>query len=199
MVIELAGEPAQPVKREFVIVSRPCRAQPALDRGPVALGQVLQHISFLVAKAPMHRHIAEHLAHRGPQRLAAVEHHEHALLDVHAAIDEVGQQRDGDRLVLGRAVPQAQCDLDRVGRDPQRPTQQRPLSSIPSSINAANRMSAETGRALIRDLPYEPTSRAASAASVADTPECRFRGSSGSRMQRPHPRASSCTSTSTRP
>jgi hypothetical protein len=35
-----------------VIGQLPGRAQPALDRGPVALGQVIEDVSFLVAIMP---------------------------------------------------------------------------------------------------------------------------------------------------
>jgi hypothetical protein len=46
-------------------------------------------MTFLVANAALDRHRAEHLADRRPQRLAAVEHGQDALLDVQAAVDEV--------------------------------------------------------------------------------------------------------------
>jgi hypothetical protein len=36
-----------------------------------------------------------------PERLGAVDHAEHALLDIQAALDEAGPQRRGDRAVLG--------------------------------------------------------------------------------------------------
>ena len=46
-------------------------------------------MTFLVADAALHRHGPEHVGHGGPERLAAVEHDEHALLAVQAAVDEV--------------------------------------------------------------------------------------------------------------
>jgi len=46
-------------------------------------------MTFLVANAARHRHGAEHLVDRRAQCLAAVEHDEHALLDIQAPVDEV--------------------------------------------------------------------------------------------------------------
>ncbi len=78
-------------------------------------------MTFLVADAALHRRVdAEHVADRLAQRLAAVEHDEHALLDVQASLDQVREQRSRDGGVLGRAVPQPERDLDAVGRDPER-------------------------------------------------------------------------------
>ena len=77
------------VERECVVVGGPRAAQPHLDRGAVALGQVVEHVSLFVADAALHRHRAEYLGHGGPECLAAVEDDEHALLDVQAAVDEV--------------------------------------------------------------------------------------------------------------
>jgi hypothetical protein len=70
---------------------------------------------------------AEHVADRLAQRLGSVDHAQHALLDVEAALDEVGQQRGRDGGVLGRAVPQPQRLLDAVGVDPQRHDAAAPL------------------------------------------------------------------------
>jgi hypothetical protein len=64
-------------------------AQAHLDRGAVALGQVIEDAAFLVANAALHRDRAEHLADCGAQRLGSVEHDEHALLDVKSAVHEV--------------------------------------------------------------------------------------------------------------
>jgi hypothetical protein len=59
-------------------------------------------MTFLVAHAALHRRVdAEHHADGLAERLGAVEHAEHALLNVQAALDEVRQQRRGDRGVLG--------------------------------------------------------------------------------------------------
>ena len=63
---------------------------------------------------------AEHVADRLAQRLGAVDDDQHALLDIEAALDEVGQQRGRDGGVLGRAVPQPERVLDAVGVDPER-------------------------------------------------------------------------------
>ena len=51
-VRELGGESLETVGRGVVIGQLPGRAQPALDRGPVALGQVIEDVSFLVALMP---------------------------------------------------------------------------------------------------------------------------------------------------
>jgi hypothetical protein len=59
-------------------------------------------MTFLVAHATLGRRVAaEHVADRLPERLGAVDHHQHALLGVEAAFDEVGQQRGRDGRVLG--------------------------------------------------------------------------------------------------
>jgi hypothetical protein len=63
---------------------------------------------------------AEHVADGLPERLGAVDDDEHALLDIEAALDEVGQQRGGDGGVLGRAVPEPERVLDPVGVNAQR-------------------------------------------------------------------------------
>ena len=84
-------------------------------------GRWSEHVALLVAHAALHRGVdAEHVADRLAQRLGAVDDHEHALLDVEAALDEVGQQRGRDRRVLGRAVPEPERVLDAVAVDPQR-------------------------------------------------------------------------------
>jgi hypothetical protein len=61
----------------------------------------------------------------------AVHHDELALLDIEAAVDEVGEQRGGDGGVLGRAVPEAERVLDAVGVDPQRDHQAAALELDP--------------------------------------------------------------------
>jgi len=77
-------------------------------------------MTFLVANAALHRRVdAEHVTHRLAQRLGAVDHDQHALLDIEAALDQVRQQRGRDGRVLGRAVPQTERALDPVGVDPQ--------------------------------------------------------------------------------
>jgi hypothetical protein len=73
-----------------------------------------------MAHTPLDWHRPERLDDRGPQRLGAVQDDEHALLDVQAAGDQVGEQVGGDRLVLRRAVPEPQRHLHAVRRDPER-------------------------------------------------------------------------------
>ena len=72
-----------------MVVAGPRAAQPRLDGGAVALGQVIEDAAFLVAHAALHRHGPEHLGDGGPQRLGSVEHDEHALLDIQPAVHEV--------------------------------------------------------------------------------------------------------------
>jgi hypothetical protein len=92
-------------------------------------------MTFLVAHAALHRRVdAEHVADGLAHRLGAVDDDQDALLCVQAALDEVGQQRGRDNAVLGRAVPQPKRVLDAVAVD-RATTQQRPLSSMPSSIS----------------------------------------------------------------
>lgn len=95
--VELAGQRSQTLERDGVLVDTPGRAEPLLDGGSVAFGQVVEHVAFLVADTALHRRVdAEHVADRLAQRLRAVEDAEHALLDVQPAVDEVGEQRGGD-------------------------------------------------------------------------------------------------------
>ncbi len=88
-VRELAGERLQPLDRRLVIGQLPGRAQPPLDGGPVALGEVIEHVAFLVAHAALDGDVAEDGVDGGPQRLAAVHDDEHAQIAVQAALDEV--------------------------------------------------------------------------------------------------------------
>jgi len=93
-------------------------------------------MTFLVANAALHRRVdAEHVAHGLAQRLIAVEHDEHALLDIQPALDEVRQHVvatvafsvEPSRSPSGCLTPSVSMPSA---------TQQRPLSSIPSSISA---------------------------------------------------------------
>ena len=64
--------------------------------------------------AAMHeRVLAEDVLDRPPQRLSAVDDEQDRLIGIQAAIDQVGQQRAGERGVLGRAFPQPERDLSR--------------------------------------------------------------------------------------
>jgi len=60
-----------------------------LTAGRSRSGKWSSTLRFLVADAPLHRDGAEHLVDGGPQRLAAVQDDEDALLDVQAPVDEV--------------------------------------------------------------------------------------------------------------
>ncbi len=66
---------------------------------------MVEDVAFLVADAALDGHRAEDLVDSRAQRLAAVEDNEDALLDIQAAVHEVGEQVAGDGGVLGRAVP----------------------------------------------------------------------------------------------
>jgi hypothetical protein len=71
--------------------------------------------------AAMHeRVLAEDVADRAAQRLGAVDHEQDRLLGIEAAVDEIGEQRAGERGVLGRPFPQPERDLDALGGDPER-------------------------------------------------------------------------------
>ena len=61
------------------------------------------------------RVLAEDVLDRPAQRLAAVDDEQDRLLGIKAAVDEVGEQRPGERRVLGRAFPEPERDLDAVG------------------------------------------------------------------------------------
>jgi hypothetical protein len=119
--VELAGENLEAFQGGGVIVQRPRLAQPPLDERAVALGEVVEHVSLFVADTALHRGVdAEDVTDGLSERLGAVEHNEHALLDIQAALDEIGQQHGGDGGVLGRAVPQPERVLDTVALDAQR-------------------------------------------------------------------------------
>ena len=125
-------------------VERPRRAHPGADLVAVALGQQVGDVPLLVAVAAMHeRVLAEDVLDRAPQRLAAVDHEQDRLLGVQAAVDEVGQQRAGERGVLGRAFPEPERDLDALRCViPSATTCVRSAISRPSSIITARRTSS---------------------------------------------------------
>ena len=103
---QLCGEHAEPVQRGAVVVERPRLAQPSAHERAVALGEVMQDVALLVAHAALDRRVgSEHVADRLAQRLGAVDHHQHTLLDIQTALDEVREQRRRDGGVLGRPVP----------------------------------------------------------------------------------------------
>jgi len=65
-----------------------------------------------------------------------VEHAEHALRDIQAAVDEVCKQRGRDRGFLRRAFPQAERDLHAVARDPRGDDVERDACSTGSCVRA---------------------------------------------------------------
>ncbi len=66
------------------------------------------------------RAVAEHVAHGLSQGLGAVEHAEHPLGRVRAALELVGQEDRRHGGVLGRSLPQPERDLHPVRGDPER-------------------------------------------------------------------------------
>jgi hypothetical protein len=72
-----------------MVVARPRSPQPLLHGGPVALGQMLDHVAFLVSQASLDRRLAEDVADRLPERLGAVDHEQDPLLGVEAALDQI--------------------------------------------------------------------------------------------------------------
>jgi hypothetical protein len=70
-------------------ISPPLSDDNTFERGG-RRGRHLAFMTFLVTDAALHRRSgAEHVTHRLAQRLRTVQHAEHALTDVQAAIDEV--------------------------------------------------------------------------------------------------------------
>ena len=107
------------------------------------LGQVVEHVALLVADAALDRRVdAEDVADGLAQRLGAVEDDEHALLDVQAALDEVREQRVATVAFSVEPSHSPSGCLTPSVSIPSATTQQRPLSSIPSSISTARRRSS---------------------------------------------------------
>ena len=101
---KLPGEPVKAVQRGGMVGELPGGSQSPLDTGAVAFGKVIEDVALLVADAPLDRDRTKYLVDGRPQRLAAGEDDEHALLDIEAPVDEVGEDVPRDGLVLRRAV-----------------------------------------------------------------------------------------------
>src|SRR6266540_6702084 len=86
--LELTGQRLQAIEGAVVVVVDPGGPEPALDGRAVALGQVVEHVSFLVADTALHGRLAEDGADCLAQRLGTVDHEQHPLLGVEAALDE---------------------------------------------------------------------------------------------------------------
>ena len=84
-----------------MVVLGPGLAQAALERGPGALGQVLEHVAFFVADTALDWRGPEDGPDRFAQRLGAINEGEDPLLGVEPALDQVAQERGRDRRVLG--------------------------------------------------------------------------------------------------
>ena len=78
-------------------------------------------MTFLVAMTAVHQRVlAEDVFDRPAQRLAAVDDEQDRLVGIEATVDEIGQQRPGQRGVLGAAFPEPERDLDALRRDAER-------------------------------------------------------------------------------
>ena len=108
---------------------------------------MIQDIAFLVANTPLHGHGAEDIVDGCSEGLAAVQDDQDALLDVKAPGDEIGEEMDGDGLFSVEPSQSPSGIFTPSVLTPKATTQQRPFSSIPSSISAANRTS-ESERAI---------------------------------------------------
>ena len=61
-----------------------------LDWATVGLGEVIEHVAFLMADAALNGDLVpEHLADRFAQGFGAVDREQHSLLDIEPARDEV--------------------------------------------------------------------------------------------------------------
>ena len=119
--LQLARQLLEPLLGEVGVLERPRAADPCQDRGAVALGQQIGDVALLVPMAAVHeRVLAEHVLDRAADRLPSVNHKEDRLLGIQAAVDEIGQQRAGERGVLGRALPQPEWDLHALGANSER-------------------------------------------------------------------------------
>src|SRR3954453_14756386 len=100
-------------------------------------------MTFLVAHAALDRGVdAEHVADGLPERLGTVADDQYALLDVKAALDEVASSVvETVAFSVEPSHSPSGCLTPSVSM-PNATTQQRPLSSIPSSISPARRRSA---------------------------------------------------------
>jgi hypothetical protein len=61
---------------------------------------VVEHVAFLVTDAALNRDVAEDRVNGRPERLAAIQDDQDALVAVQATLDEVREQLDADALVL---------------------------------------------------------------------------------------------------
>ena len=145
-VVELEREACQLLERPLVVGLLPRPAKPGLDRRPVALGEMVKHVSLLVPGSAAPARLAEHLPHRFPERLRSVDARTAGPARHQAPLDQIGQQRGRDGRVLGRSLPQPERELLALGGDPQRDdASSGPCSSIPSSMITARRRS-DSGR-----------------------------------------------------
>lgn len=113
--------PTGPWRPRRSVRVRPRGAQLAPYPRPLRLGQMMHHVALLVNTTPGdHRLVAEHVAHRGGQRLAAVEHEEGSLGRVQAAVAQASDEVAHHRLVLGRALHHPKRHLRPVRGDAER-------------------------------------------------------------------------------
>ena len=90
---ETAGEGLQSGLGHRRIRLRPGRPKTALDEWPLDLGEMLEHVAFLVAMTAVDRDTAaEEGADGRTDGGPAIDHEEDALADVETAIAQIGQE-----------------------------------------------------------------------------------------------------------
>jgi hypothetical protein len=104
--LQLDSQSVQPIDRLVGVFERPCLTQPTFDCCPVALGQMFEHIPFLVPDTALHGCFAEYVPDRLVERFRPFDHEQHPLLGIEPTLDEIGQQGGRDGRVLCRAVPE---------------------------------------------------------------------------------------------
>ena len=142
--LKLGAESLQPLERLLVVVRRPRFAQSPSDRGPVALGQVLEDVSLLVTDAALHRrplteHVTDRLAQRFRRRRSRIaspaRDRGRARPDPTAARSQRSRSRSSPpRARAGPSTPSVVI--------PSATMFVRPFNSIPSSISTARRTSS---------------------------------------------------------
>src|SRR5271154_818341 len=143
-VLQFAGESPQAVQRELVIIACPRSPQARLHSGPVAFGEVIEDVAFLVADAALHRDRAKtsSTAARSafdPSRTTRTPCSTSRPLATRSA-----RRRAVTVLFSVEPSHNPSGSFTPSVLTPSATTQQRPFSSIPSTINAARRRSARS-------------------------------------------------------
>ncbi len=132
----------------------------------------------------MHGHRAEDVVDRSSERLAAIQDDEHALLDVQAR--STRSASNATVIVLFSVEPSHSPSGTFTPSllTPKATTQQRPFRSIPSSINAARRMSAsERDISACKCSPVLPTNARLAALLLAERSPAATSSPTGSRVR----------------